>query len=69
MVHGTVGYCFEEDPELGGQGYLKELHRCQSFKVIQRKVHEQTVNAETGKRSSKGNAVKYSRGHLVMTAM
>ncbi len=67
MGHGTVGYCFEGDPELGGQGYLIGLHRCQSFKVMPRKVHEQTVNAETSTRSSKGNAVKYSRGDLVMT--
>jgi hypothetical protein len=67
MGHGTVGYCFDNEPELGGQGYLIGLHRCQSFKVMQRKVSEQTVNAETGKRTSKGNPVKFNRGDLVLT--
>ncbi len=64
---GTVGYCFDTDPELGGKGYLIGLHRCQSCKVMQRKVSEQTVDAVTGKRSSKGNPVKYNRGDLVLT--
>ncbi len=41
-------YRVHGDPELGGQGYLIGLHRCLSFKVIQRKINEQTVNAETG---------------------
>jgi hypothetical protein len=50
MGHGTVGFCFDSEPELGGEGYLIGLHRCQSFK-----------------RSSKGNAVKFNRGDLVMT--
>ncbi len=67
MGHGTVGYYFDSEPELGGQGYLIGLHRCQSFKVMQRKVREQTVNRDTGKRTSKGNAVKFNRGDLVLT--
>ena len=67
MGHGTVGFCFDSEPELGGEGYLIGLHRCQSFKVMQRKVNEQTVDVQTGKRSSKGNAVKFNRGDLVMT--
>jgi hypothetical protein len=67
MGHGTVGYCFEGDLELGGKGYLIGLHRCQSFKVVQRKTREQTVNVETGKRSSKGNPEKFNRGDLVIT--
>ena len=67
MGHGTVGYCFEGDPERGGKGYLIGLHRCQSFKVVQRKTREQTVNLETGKRTSKGNTVKFNRGDLVIT--
>ena len=67
MGHGTVGFCFDGDPELGGEGYLIGLHRCQSFKVMQRKVHEQTVNVETGKRTSKGNPLKFKRGDLVLT--
>ena len=50
MGHGTVGYCFEGDPERGGKGYLIGIHRCQSFKVVQRKTREQTVNLETGKK-------------------
>ncbi len=67
MGHGTVGYCFDSDPELGGTGYLIGLHRCQSFKVMQRKVNEQTVDAETGKRKQKGNSLKHNRGDLVLT--
>ena len=67
MGHGTVGFCFQGDPEAGGTGYLIGLHRCQSYKVMQRKVHEQTINAETGKRTSKGNPVKFNRGDLVLT--
>ena len=31
MGHGTVGYCFDDNPELGGEGFLLGLHRCQSF--------------------------------------
>jgi hypothetical protein len=53
MGHGTVGYCFDSDPELGGTGYLIGLHRCQSYKVMQRKVNEQTIDAETGNASKK----------------
>jgi hypothetical protein len=30
MGHGTVGFCFDNDPEQDGQGYLIGLHRCQS---------------------------------------
>jgi hypothetical protein len=67
MGHGTVGYCFDGDPELGGKGYLIGLHRCQSYKVVQRKVREQTLDVATGKRFSKGNAVKFNRGDLVLT--
>ena len=33
---------------------------------VTRKVHEQTLNVQTGKRSSKGNAVKFNRGDLVL---
>jgi hypothetical protein len=36
MAHATVGFCFEGDPELGGEGLLIELNRCQAFKVAQR---------------------------------
>ncbi len=46
--HGTVGYCFDNEPELGGKGYLIGLHRCQSFKIMQRQVSEQTVDPITG---------------------
>jgi len=67
MGHGTVGYCFQSDPELGGQGYLLGLHRCQSYKVMLRKVNEQTVDALTGKRKQKGNPLKHNRGDLVLT--
>jgi hypothetical protein len=67
MGHGTVGYCFTNDPELGGTGYLIGLHRCQSYKVMQRKVSQQTVDAVTGKRVSKVNPLKYNRGDLVLT--
>jgi len=67
MGHGTVGYCFTDDPEKGGTGFLIGLHRCQSYKVMQRRVSEQTMDAVTGKRVSKGNPVKYNRGDLVLT--
>ena len=67
MGHGTVGYCFQTDPELGGQGFLLGLHRCQSYKVMLRKVNEQTVDALTGKRKQKGNPLKHNRGDLVLT--
>ena len=62
-----MGYCFDSDPELGGTGYLIGLHRCESYKVMQRRVNEQTVDASTGKRKQKGNPLKYNRGDLVLT--
>ena len=37
MAHATVGYCFTGNPEDGGEGLLIGLHRCQAFKVAQRK--------------------------------
>jgi hypothetical protein len=58
--HGTVGYCFHGDPELGGEGFLLGLHRCQSYKVMLRKVNEQTVDPITGKRKQKGNPLKHT---------
>jgi hypothetical protein len=64
MGHGTVGYCFDSDPELGGTGYLIGLHRCQSYKIMQRKENQQTVDPESGKRKQKGNPLKYNRGDL-----
>ncbi len=67
MGHGTVGYCFNDDPEQGGTGYLIGLYRCQSYKIMQRKVSEQSVDAVTGRRVLKGNPVKYYRGDLVFT--
>ena len=67
MGHGTVGFCFDNDPEQGGAGYLIGLHRCQSFRVMQKQVREQTIDAVTGKRKSKGNAIKSHRGDLVLT--
>jgi hypothetical protein len=67
MGHGTMGYCFDSDPELGGTGYLIGLHRCQSYKVMKRKVNEQTIDVATGKRKQKGNPLKYNRGDLVLT--
>jgi hypothetical protein len=36
MAHATVGYCFEGDPENGGQGLLIALNRCQAYKVAQK---------------------------------
>ncbi len=67
MDYGTVGYCFNDDPEQGGTGYLIDLHRCQRYKVMQRKVSEQSVDALAGRCVSKGNPVKYNRGDLVLT--
>ncbi len=54
-----MGYCFDSEPELGGQGYLIGLHK--------KKVREQTVNRDTGKRTSKGNAFKFNGVDLVLT--
>jgi hypothetical protein len=48
MGHGTVGFCFTNDPEEGGEGILISLHRCQSFKVMKKKVNEHSVNSDTG---------------------
>ncbi len=62
-----MSYCFDSETELGGQGYLIGLHRCQSFRVMQKQVREQTISLETGKRTSKGNTVNYRRGDLVLT--
>jgi hypothetical protein len=36
MTHATVGYCFDGNPENGGEGLLIGLNRCQAFKVAQR---------------------------------
>jgi hypothetical protein len=47
MRHGTVAYCFDNNLELGENGYLIGLHRCQSYKVMQRQVSEQSVHALT----------------------
>jgi hypothetical protein len=36
MAHATVGYCFDGNPENGGDGWLIGLNRCQAFKVAQK---------------------------------
>jgi hypothetical protein len=36
MAHATVGFCFEGNPENGGEGLLIGLNRCQAFKVAQK---------------------------------
>ena len=36
MAHATVGYCFNGNPEEGGDGLLISLTRCQAFKVAQK---------------------------------
>ncbi len=36
MAHATVGYCFDDNPENGGEGLLIGLNRCQAYKVAQR---------------------------------
>jgi hypothetical protein len=36
MAHATVGYCFNGNPEDGGEGLLISLTRCQAFKVAQK---------------------------------
>jgi hypothetical protein len=36
MAHATVGYCFDGDPENGGEGLLIGLSRCQAYKVAQK---------------------------------
>ena len=37
MAHSTVGYCFTGTPEAGGIGMLIGLHRCQAYRVAQKK--------------------------------
>ncbi len=54
MAHATVGYCFEGDPENGGQGLLIALNRCQAFKVAQK--------ASRGK-----GGVKVAKGDCLLT--
>jgi hypothetical protein len=51
----------------GAVGGAIGLHRCQSYKVMQRKVNEQTLDVQTGKRSSRGNAVTFKSGNFVLT--
>jgi hypothetical protein len=36
MAYATVGFCFEGDPESGGEGLLIGLNRFQAFKAAQR---------------------------------
>jgi hypothetical protein len=36
MAHATVGFCFEGNPDNGGEGLLIGLNRCQAFKVAQK---------------------------------
>jgi hypothetical protein len=36
MAHATVGFCFDGNPENGGEGLLIGLNRCQAFKVAQK---------------------------------
>jgi hypothetical protein len=36
MAHATVGYCFDGNPENGGEGLLIGLNRCQAYKVAQK---------------------------------
>ncbi len=36
MAHATVGYCFNGNPEDGGEGLLISLTRCQAYKVAQK---------------------------------
>ena len=62
MVHCTVGYLFEGDPEKGGQGFLIGCHRCAAFKVPLRDFHYSSRDPDTGKLRFKGNAVKHAKG-------
>ncbi len=36
MAHAIVGFCFEGNPENGGEGSLIGLNLCQAFKVAQK---------------------------------
>ena len=62
MVHCTVGYLFDGDPENGGSGYLIGCHRCAAFKVPLRDILFSSRDPETGKLKFKGNAVKHAKG-------
>jgi hypothetical protein len=62
MVHCTVGYCFVDNPENGGEGYLIGCHRCASYKVPHRDVRFSAKDPETGRTFFKGNPIKHKRG-------
>ena len=62
MVHCTVGYCFDGDPENGGEGFLIGCHRCAAFKVPQRDVRYSSKDPNTGRTIFRGNPIKHRRG-------
>ena len=66
MGHATVGICFTDSPELGCEGYVINLTRCQGFKVCRKTTKEVTKNKITGRNESKNNAVKNKKGDLVL---
>ena len=62
MVHCTVGYCFTDDPESGGEGFLIGCHRCAAFKIPQRDVRYSSKDPQTGRITFRGNRIKHKKG-------
>jgi hypothetical protein len=62
MVHCTVGYLFQDNPELGGQGFLIGVNRCAAFKVPLRDIRVSTRDPVTKKLTFKGNPILHPKG-------
>jgi hypothetical protein len=62
MVHCTVGYLFNDNPELGGQGFLIGVNRCAGFKVPLRDIRVSTRDPVTKKLTFKGNPILHPKG-------
>ncbi len=66
MGHATVGICFTDSPELGCEGFVISLNRCQGFRLCRKTTKAVTKNAVTGRNESKNNAVVNLKGDLVL---
>jgi hypothetical protein len=56
-VHCTVGYFFNVNPELGGQGFLIGVNRCARFKIPLRDIRVSTRDPVAKKLTFKGNPI------------
>jgi hypothetical protein len=62
MVHCTVGYLFNVNPELGGQGFLIGVNRCAGFKIPLRDIRVSTRDPVTKQLTFKGNSIIHPKG-------